>query len=221
MGIPINDIRLAPSMTDPQLVVRLGGEGSIDELVVGAVGTANRQKGFDLWLDVVRRVAARVPKAAFIWLGDVPRGSVQGLVAEMGLGDRLRLQPGVANPYPVMRAFALFTLPSREESAGLAVQEAMALGLPIVSFALPSVVEQLGDAGRTVPPLDTAAMAAEIERLLDDESERRALGDRARARAFATFSGERYAATVRTIVAETLPGRGGDGWNDPPGDTVL
>jgi glycosyltransferase involved in cell wall biosynthesis len=209
-GVPGTDIALVPSVSDPADVTDHAGTAPTGGLVVGAMGTATRRKGVDLWLDVVARVAEQRPGVAFQWVGDALPRWLERTVDGMSLGDRLRFLPAVDNPYPLLRGFSVFTLPSREETAGLAVQEAMALGLPVVSFALPAVAEQLGEAGCLVPPADTASMAAEIVRLLDNESARLELGDHARARAFARFSGEQYAAEVRSIVLGVLSTTGPD-----------
>ncbi len=71
------------------------------------------------------------------------------------------------------------------ESFGLVLAEAMAAGAPVVAGDNPGYRAVLRDGrdGLLTPPRDPAALAATIERLLDDEPLRRRLIDAGRARA--------------------------------------
>jgi glycosyltransferase involved in cell wall biosynthesis len=80
---------------------------------------------------------------------------------------------------------AIFVLPSRCEGFGVALLEAMRLGLPIVASnvgGIPEVVED-GVQGLLVPPRDAGALVEAIGRLLDDEGLRERLGRAGPARA--------------------------------------
>lgn len=76
----------------------------------------------------------------------------------------------------------LFVLPSLSEGFGLPAAEAMACGCPVITSATSSLPEVLDCPPATFDPVDTAAIAAAIERGLTDESYRQALTDRARDR---------------------------------------
>ena len=58
--------------------------------------------------------------------------------------------------------------PSFDEGFGIPVLEAMTLGVPVVAADRGALPEVLGDAGRLVDPDSPAAIAAAIERLVDD-----------------------------------------------------
>jgi glycosyltransferase involved in cell wall biosynthesis len=76
----------------------------------------------------------------------------------------------VADPLERMRGWSVAVLPSMyPESAGLAVLEAMSLGVPVVATDHGGPPEVIGDAGLVVPPGDADALASAIHRLLDDE----------------------------------------------------
>jgi Glycosyltransferase len=70
------------------------------------------------------------------------------------------------------------------------IMEAMAAGVPVISTPLAGVPEMVEDgmSGELVPERDPAALAAAIERLLDDSSRARRLGDHGRQIAREKFS---------------------------------
>ena len=92
----------------------------------------------------------------------------------------------------------LFVLPSRRESFGLVLAEAMACGLPVVATtagAIPEVVED-GVTGILVPPDDPAALAQAITSLLSDPDKMKTMGARGKARVEKHFTWDRVAQRV-------------------------
>lgn len=79
--------------------------------------------------------------------------------------------------------------------------EAMTMGLPVISTqlsAIPEIVEN-GVNGILVPPNDATALADAMSRVLRDESLRRELGARARARARDRYDAKKNAAQYATL----------------------
>jgi glycosyltransferase involved in cell wall biosynthesis len=78
----------------------------------------------------------------------------------------------------------LFVLATWRETYGMAVAEALAHGLPVVSTstgAIPDLVDgRAGRAGLLVPPGDVRALAGALTRVLDDATLRACLADGAR-----------------------------------------
>jgi glycosyltransferase involved in cell wall biosynthesis len=75
----------------------------------------------------------------------------------------------------------LFVLATRHETYGMAVAEALARGLPVVSTATGAIPELVADeAGLIVPPGDTAALTSALSQVLGDRDLRARLAEGAR-----------------------------------------
>jgi glycosyltransferase involved in cell wall biosynthesis len=216
-GVNPAAITVIPSLVDFDWMVteaRLPSPGATSvpagTLVVGACGTADRRKGADLWLEMAAHISSARPDllVKFRWVGKVPDRELRRLGERLGIGDRVELVGELANPYPALAAMDVFTLPSRDEPFGMVVLEAMALGRPVVVFALPAVVAQVGDAGVVVPPGDVRAMAVAVLELLDHPGRRRELGALAAERVRTHFPFERLREDVARVVADVLTSRG-------------
>lgn len=104
--------------------------------------------------------------------------SIRAQVASAGLTDRVTWLGELA-PERVIDEYAaadLFVLPSYLEGYGMALAEAVAHGVPVVSTtagAIPDTVP--GAAGRLVPPGDVGALAVVLAELIGDQDARRRL----------------------------------------------
>lgn len=133
-------------------------------------------------------------------------GAILAKVKALGLTDRVVFTGYVADAdLPALLSGArLFAFPSLYEGFGLPVIEAMSCGLPVVCSEGSSLPEVAGDAALLVDPLNTAALAAAMTRLLTDESLRANLithGYRQAGR----FSWERAARQVMDVIKELAP----------------
>ncbi len=123
---------------------------------------------------------------------------LKGLAAELGLEERVlflgRIPEEILPAY--YHACDVFCLPSVEpsEAFGLVQVEAMACRKPVVSCELNNGVSYVNRDGVTdlvVPPRDPSALAAAINRLLEDEPLRKKMGQAGYARAKSEFTPER------------------------------
>lgn len=105
----------------------------------------------------------------------------------------------------------VFVLPSDNEPWGLAVNEAMASGLPVVVSAelgcAPDLVAD-GVNGFTFPAGNVEALADALRRIIRDPSLRRAMGEASRTR-IARWSYAEALAGLREALAATAPGTHG------------
>ena len=78
---------------------------------------------------------------------------------------------------------SVFAFPSLDEGFGMPVLEAMAAGIPVLTSNCSALPEVAGDAAAVVDPKSTAAIAAALRRLTEDDKWREGLTARGYARA--------------------------------------
>lgn len=149
-----------------------------------AVGRYDRQKGFDLLIAAWKKVVSVHSAWTLHIYGDGPlRGELQRQVVATGVQDTCLLEYPVKNIGDKYAESSLFVLSSRFEGFGLVIIEAMACGLPVVSFACPcgpkDIIED-GEDGLLVEKENVDALARHMIRLIDDEESRKLMGARAR-----------------------------------------
>src|SRR3546814_10544152 len=102
---------------------------------MAAVGRLVPQKGFDRLLDAFSRIATDHPDWTLVIWGEGPdRAALEEQRRRLGLDGRVEM-PGVSKqPGVWIEQSDLFILSSRFEGWGLVLGEAMAAGLPVISF---------------------------------------------------------------------------------------
>ncbi|MGH3812849.1 MAG: glycosyltransferase family 4 protein, partial [Pseudonocardiaceae bacterium] len=199
----------------------LGTDGATHLLCVGSVTPT---KGQDLLIDALAAVAD-LPWSCDL-VGPLRRdpayvAAVRCSIERHGLGERIRLT-GPRTGAQLAAAYAaadLLVLPSRVESYGMVLTEALARGIPVLAAAVDGVPEPLGYdpdggvpgvgvPGIVVPPADVTALAAALRRWLGEPALREGLRRCARKRR-GTLDG--WEATARCLggVLERLRGTPG------------
>jgi glycosyltransferase involved in cell wall biosynthesis len=161
-----------------------GSQGSVRNLL--CVATLVPRKGHD----ILFRALAELPRSDWLLtcVGSPYRSpsTVQRLCAQLeadGLEDHVRLvgEVDAATLAEYYDDADIFVLPTRHEGYGMAVAEALAHGLPVVSTPTGAIAELVGrDAGMLVPPGDAEALTAALWRVLDDDGLRKRLREGAR-----------------------------------------
>ncbi|OQW92594.1 MAG: group 1 glycosyl transferase [Thiotrichaceae bacterium IS1] len=156
---------------------------SLSKPTVMGMGRFTEEKGFDLLIQAFAKVKDRYPKWTLTILGEGPlRQELENLCSDLGLTNRVYFLGRVKNPYRFLRQADIFILPSRFEGFPNALCEAMASGLPVISFDCPSGPREIirdGVDGLLVPPEDINTLAETMEQLMKNESERKRLGTNA------------------------------------------
>ena len=105
------------------------------------------------------------------------------LAKKLKIEKYVRFLGFVNDPKPLMKRCSAFVFPSIEEGAGaLTINEAMQMGLPVISTACDGIVEDIedGKSGLLVPKENSGALAIAIERLINDPGLAKRLGKNAK-----------------------------------------
>jgi len=149
-----------------------------------AMGGLIYQKGFDLLLNIVSRLFEKFIDWNLIIMGKGPLGEeLKNQAKRLGIESKVFCPGRVMNPISILSRCDLFVLSSRYEGFPNALLEAMACGLPPVSFDCPSgpaEIIQQGINGYLVPPEDIKSMEKILCKLMKEEGLRIALGKEAR-----------------------------------------
>lgn len=138
--------------------------------VLLAVGRLSHEKNFDLLIDVFSRLGSRHPDWDLVILGEGPdRPMLEKQVLDAGSGARV-FMPGIAGNVGQWYARAdLFVMTSRFEGFPNALAEALAYGLPSISFDCdtgPRDIIRDGVDGLLVPPGDARGLEKALDRLM-------------------------------------------------------
>jgi glycosyltransferase involved in cell wall biosynthesis len=139
-----------------------------DELVLAAVSRHFWIKNLDSLVSAFAMVAQEEPRARLVIVGDGDTSRVSRRVTNLGLGDRVLLLGSTPDIADVYGGADLLVHPSRAESFGLVVVEAMVAGLPVVATPVGIAPEAIrdGKTGFLVRDPTPAALAAGIRRAL-------------------------------------------------------
>ena len=148
------------------------------------VGRFHAQKGLDDLVLVWRRVLEVLPQARLAVIGDGDTSEARKFKSELADFDPASVC--ILGPLSGDQKFRhlsqarVFIFPSHHESWGLVALEAMAVGLPVVGYDLPSSKEVYGEAMVMVPLGNTDAMASAVIALLKSDRNRTEYASRSR-----------------------------------------
>ncbi|HEY9278760.1 MAG TPA: glycosyltransferase family 4 protein [Eoetvoesiella sp.] len=171
---------LPPELLDVSLAERAPDSRGRYHLV--AMGRLVPAKQFELLIRVFSELAADYPEWDLVIWGEGPlRGDLNRLAASAGLASRVMLPGRTEAPWAELAKAHAFVLTSAVEGFPNVLLEAMAIGLPCVTFDCPSGPREMtrdgGDA-LLVPAGDQAALAGSLRRVLGDAPLRNALAQK-------------------------------------------
>lgn len=165
------------------------------------VGQIGQRKGIKYLLEAFKGLA--LADAELVLMGSVA-GSGEGLKPYRELFRHVRHVPYSELP-AYYRTSDVFVYPSLHEGSALAIYEALASGLPVITTHNSGSVVRDGIEGYIVPIRDVEALKERMVQLYRDRELRTNMGVQARARAMA-FTWEAYRRRLAAIVRDGIEG---------------
>jgi glycosyltransferase involved in cell wall biosynthesis len=177
-GVRVDEVDEFRQRADRNSIRRAAGIAH-DATVLLCVGTFDPRKAQSALAVAFADVAAEFPDTVLVLVGDSGSPYAVGLrdlVARLRIGDRIRLEPVLPDPYPWYAAADAFVIASDVESMPRSLLEAMAFRLPVVAAGVWGVPELVEDAknGLLFPPRDVGAVIGALRRLLSLSADERA-----------------------------------------------
>lgn len=198
-GIDVAAYAQAPSVAIPGFERREG------EVVIGTVAGLRKVKDLPR---LVRAVAALPANVRLVIVGEGPeRAAIAAEAEACGLGDRLVMPGFMAEPARWIGQFDLLALSSRSEQAPIAVIEAMAAGIPVVSPRVGDVAAMVSDENRHFVASDEADFRGALSELSGNAALRAEVGAANRSVAAERFDESTMVAAYENLYGRALRGR--------------
>ncbi len=170
--------------------------------LIVSVARLVEKKGLRWLVEACALLRGKRPELRCQIVGQGPQKSfLESLIAELGVQEQVSLLGSLPHEEVqlLLRRASMFVLPCVVDKSGdrdgipVALMEAMASGVPVISTAISGIPElvQDGVTGLLVPDSDARALAGAIERLLDDPELGLALSRNARRRVLEEYDIER------------------------------
>jgi glycosyltransferase involved in cell wall biosynthesis len=154
--------------------------------IVISVAPLTPAKDFKTLLNAFAIIRAK-KHVRLVLVGDGPeRGMLENTALQLGIEKDFQILGYQPNPYKYMIRSSIFASTSAVEGFGIAIVEALALGLPVVATKCAGPIDILenGKYGLLTPACDSMATAFEILKLLSDETLYASLARSGRERAY-------------------------------------
>lgn len=183
--------------------------------LVAVLSRLTRTKGLEYFLEAAAIVAARVPAARFLIVGDVPKGSgdayrqeLERYAFRLGLRQQVVFTGFRLDVPELLTEVSVSVLPSLSEGLSNVLLESMAAGAPVVATQVGGNSEAVKDGvtGLLVPPRDPAGLAEAICRFLENPRLASRFGQAGRQRVIEHFSLERMVQETDCLYQKLLNG---------------
>jgi glycosyltransferase involved in cell wall biosynthesis len=213
-GTPADKIAVVPCGLDFR-EFPVSGAATPQPGTIVSIGRLDPIKGFTYLIEACRLLASRQIRFSCEIVGEGPlRPQLEQQIRSAGLQDRVRLLGALGQQQvrEILSRSEIFVLPSVRTADGnqdgipVALMEAMALGLPVLSTQVSGIPELIfdGDSGLLTPPGDAHALADGIARLLVDAALRERLAARGRVQVRIRHDILRSAERMQSVFGETL-----------------
>jgi glycosyltransferase involved in cell wall biosynthesis len=186
-----NLLAFYPELIDKCFIIPCGVElGNINRnnmkqnnYILG-LGRQRYEKGFDLLIEAFGKISSSFPDIKLILAGDgAERNSLARLAESLGLSERTFFygEAGRSEVGELLTKCRFLVVPSRIESFGVVILEAMSLGKAVIASTVGGIPELIRDqdTGILVSPENTEELSRKMEYLLANENVVKEIGSRA------------------------------------------
>ncbi|PWV54955.1 glycosyltransferase family 4 protein [Nocardiopsis sp. L17-MgMaSL7] len=183
LGSPEGWLTALPNALEPGEPPR----ATLDEPIIAAAGRFSPVKQYPLLVEAFAHVVAEHPEWRLHIHGGGDRDEeLRETVRRLGLENNVGIMGRTTDMLGELSKASMLAVSSRVEGFGMTIIEAFSVGVPAVSFDCPHGPREIIDHGRNgllVPPQDTEALGAALNRLVADREERHRMGAQALASA--------------------------------------
>ncbi len=205
-AIELSRFRVIPNGVNTEYFYPVKNPARPDNSLIVTNSADTPLKGLRYLLEAVAEVRAKRPVNLTVIGALKQNGTIEKLVAKLGLGGCVRFTGRIANEdfagYYANATIAL--VPSLYEGFGMPAAEAMACGVPLITTSGGALPEVVGAAGIVVEPADAAALAKAIMYLLDHKQMRDKYAEAGLRRVHSVFSWQRAAQDVLNVYREAI-----------------
>ena len=195
LGLPLRRALVIPNGIEPDELNAPERPGAFREKfgipkgkrIILSLGRIDWKKGFDTLIPAFAALLKRIPEAFLVIAGEGGKGyteEVKAMVSREGIKDKA-LFTGLLTGQDKAAALneaEIFTLPSYAENFGMAVAEAMYAGLPVVITEGVGIASDVQEAGAgIVIQKDEQTLTDALAKVMANDAERKAMGERGRA----------------------------------------
>ena len=159
--------------------------------IIGIAARLTKQKGHIVLLNAFSELLSDWPNAQLLIAGDGEElPTLELLSNKLNLTEHVQFLGPIRNVREFLSVLDVFAHPSIFEGLGIAVIEAMSMGLAIVATKVDGLAELITDGveGSLVEPNNPIALSKAMKRILSDPALRKNMGQRARKKAVGKFS---------------------------------
>lgn len=205
-------IHVVPNGIEPLVPSGPPVQGPRAQSIVCAA-TAHPRKGHEVLLAAFARLLPKHPGMQLVLLGGgTDSAQMKAAITRWGVAGHVRTKGFCSRQeaISILSSATVYVQPSIEEGFGVAVLEAMALGIPVVASDVGGMKETVvnGVTGLRVPPQDPARLADAISRLLRDPALRATYGRAGRKRVASNYSVQAMHDAYQDCYHEVVTGEG-------------
>ncbi|ELV8683160.1 glycosyltransferase family 4 protein [Vibrio fluvialis] len=153
------------------------------QIVLGTTGRCVEQKNQLMLVECMRSLKGKGHNVKLYIAGTGPlQETIQREINQHGLQDSIIMLGFLTDPRPLLAGLDIYVFPSHYEGSANAIVEAMAMGLPVVSFHVSSMPEMVkhNQTGKLAQYPNNSDFTTQIESLLTDAELRQRLGTNSR-----------------------------------------